>query len=332
MPLEDEQFTKWRRRPTIFIANAWYLMAAAGQTIVGYVAVFIVQLIALFGVSMSGGALTHLANTAYEIGILGLPVIIYAAQHEGVSQSMRLNRPRLDMTLYAALAAITGVLLSNNLGTWWMLLIEKLGGRLYSSAIPAPTTPSELMTSILLVGIVPGVCEELFFRGGLMGAWERRGTQQALFITTVLFTMLHASLLGLPTQLLMGAVLGYVLLLSDSLYVSMLYHSIHNSFLLVLAYMNPGDASAQYGSLSAYIGMETGYSALIASTAMTAVLFLTVISLMTAAHRRQGKKIEQITEGDKEPMNWQELIVLIAGVMTVCVMYINDFLRVCGAE
>jgi len=330
--LEDQQFTRWLRRPTVFIANAWYLMAASGQTIVGYIVAFLAQALALFGLGLDGNAIAHTASTAYEIGVLALPVIWYAVRHDGVSQSMRLNPPKADMMLWAALTAFIGLLAVNNIGTWWMLLIEALGGTLHPSSVPVPTTQNELLASILLVGVVPGVCEELFFRGGLMGAWERRGTMKAMVITSALFTMLHGSILGLPTQILMGFVLGYVLILSDSLYVPMVYHTVHNSSALILAYLSPdGTASAEiYADLAGYIGGPTGYISLAVQTVFTSALFAMMLFLMTRTQKRRGLKIEKITDGDRNPMTWQELIVLIAGLLTVGVMYFTDMMTICG--
>ena len=330
--LEEQQFTRWLRRPTIFIANTWYLMGAAGATIVGYMIAFIVQALALTGIVIDSTVTGHTASAVYEIGVLALPVVWYAAKHEGVGQSMRLNPPKMSAMLYAAAMAVVGVLAVNCLSSWWLLLIEALGGTLYESGIPIPTNIDELTVSVLLVGVIPGVCEELFFRGGLMGAWERRGTKQALVITSALFAMLHGSILGLPTQILMGFVLGYVLILSDSLYVSMIYHTVHNSTTLILTYLSASsgmqaDVSA---SLAAQIGGPAGFIALAVQTVFYGGIFGMMLYMFGRMQKISGQNAEKITVGDKNPMTWQELVVLIAGLLTVGMTYLTDLLTVCG--
>jgi len=330
MSLEEQQFKKWLRRPTIFVANAWFLMAAAGQTIVGYIAAFILQVLALFGAELGADSVSYTVGAVYEIGVLALPLIWYAATHDGVDQSMRLNPPRLSTMLYAALAAFAGVIMVNNLSIWWMLLIEALGGSLYASSIPVPTNVDQLTASILLVGVVPGVCEELFFRGGLMGAWERRGTQQALVITSVLFALLHGSILGLPTQLIMGFVLGYIVLLSDSLYVSMIYHTVHNSMLLILAYLTSGGAEAETLTMAEQVAAAGGFWTLTAQTLLSVAVFCAAMTVFILAQKLHGGKFEKITNGDKAPMTWQEMLVLLAGLVTVGTAYLTDLMTVCG--
>lgn len=330
--LEEQQFTRWLRRPTIFIANTWYLMAGAGQIIVGYVIAFLVQLAGLWGASFDSASISYTASIILEVGILALPVIWYAATHEGVSQSMRLNPPRPGLMLYAAVCAVVGVLAVNCLSSWWLLLIEGLGGRLYESAIPVPANTNELTVSILLVGVVPGVCEELFFRGGLMGAWERKGTKQALVITSALFTLLHGSILGFPTQLLMGFVLGYLLILSDSLYVPMVYHTVHNSTALILTYMSTTagiDADVSM-SLMEQMGGPSGLVILAVQTVILTSIYALMLYTMGKSQKRNGMKAVKIDDGDRSPMTWQELIVLMAGLLTVGMMYLTDLLTICG--
>lgn len=334
MSLEDQQFEKWLRRPTEFIANAWYLFAASGQFIVGDIVAFLIQLLALFGVSLSEGAAIYLASSTSQLLLFALPILLYAANHDGVNQSMRLKAPRPDMLLYAMLLALIGVRLADNLSVWWMLLVEALGGSLHGSDIPVPTTPGELLVSILLIGVLPGVCEELFFRGGLMGAWERRGTKQALVITSVLFALLHGSILGLPTQLLMGFVLGYLVLIGDSLFVGMAYHIVHNSATLLLAFIasgTPADSMDPYANLAGYIQNAGGFGALVVQTGCSLLLYSAVLLLIIHTRKRQGAKLEKVVHGDTSRLDWQELLVLIAGLVTVGCMYLTDLLTICGA-
>ena len=168
-----------------------------------------------------------------------------------------------------------------------------------------------------------------------MGAWERRGTKTALMITSVLFALLHGTILGLPTQLIMGLVLGYVLIITDSLYVSMIFHTVHNSAAVILSYI--GDLAAggaemvdPYADMAGYVASTGGYGALLASTVLMAALFVLALMLMTRSEKQQGRQFEKITRGDESHMTWQELLVLIAGLMTVGAAYFSDGLRILG--
>lgn len=333
--LKKQQFKSWLRRPTLFIANAWYLMAAAGQTVVPYALILIIRLISLIiPIELSDASLVYTSSTMQQLLVLALPVIVYAVRHEGVSQSMRLNPPQFDMTLYSFTAALFSVMLCGCLSTWWSLLFEQLGGWLYSSSIPVPTTYEELIVSILLVGVTPGICEELLFRGALMGAWERRGTVKAVVVTSVLFALLHGSVLGLPVQLLMGFALGYVVVVSDSLYAGMTFHTVYNSFTIFLNYLSARQPSVSDAlsrmTVSEYIAVTGGYASLLLETLLTGALLAGVLLMMFRAQKQREVEIVKISGGDPAKLTWQELLLLLCGLITVGVAYLEDLLWIFG--
>lgn len=333
--LEKQQFKNWLRRPTLFIANTWYLMAAAGQTLVPYALLLAIRLVGLMvPISLSDASLVYTSSTMQQLLVLALPVVVYAVRHEGVSQSMRLNPPQFDMTLYSITAALFSVMLCSCVSLWWSLLFERLGGWLYSSSIPTPTTYEELIVSILLIGVTPGICEELLFRGALMGAWERRGTVKSVVVTAVLFALLHGSVLGLPIQLLMGFVLGYILVVSDSLYVSMAFHTVYNSFTIFLNFLSARQSTVSdllsRMTVSEYIAATGGYASLLLETLLTGALLAGVLLMMFRAQKQREVEIIKISDGDPSKMAWQELLLLLCGLITVGVAYLEDLLWIFG--
>ena len=333
MQIEDQQFTKWLRRPTEFIANAWYLLASAGQYLVSYGVLMLAQLLSLFGYRISDTGLTFIASTLAQLLLFMLPVVAYALTHDGVEQSMRLSVPRWESLLIALIMAPVGVMAADKLTTWWMLLIESLGGTLYhTTGVPVPTTLAELGIELVLFALLPGICEELFFRGGLMGAWERRGTRQALVITSVLFALLHGSVMGLPVQLIMGFVLGYIVILSDSLIVGMIYHIVHNATILLLSFLSHESAglNEQFLTLNDSIRGTIGFPALTVQTILWMGVYAGFLALFIHVLKKRGAQFDKITEGDKEPMSWETLIVLMAGLLTVGVTFVSDLMTVCG--
>ena len=222
-------------RPTILWANVLYMLSATMQQPIAYL---VVGLFSLFAPNAGLEIMSSTASAAYQLLILGLAGVWFAVKRPDTMPSMRLNPPRFSLMLGAAALGFAGVLLANNLGTWWMLLLDRIGIPLSESAVSVPTNSQELLRGIFLIGVLPGVCEELFFRGMMMSAWERRGTRAALMVSSVLFAILHGSVMGFPVQLMMGFVLGYLALASGSLYVSMTYHTVYNSATLILAYLS----------------------------------------------------------------------------------------------
>lgn len=331
MQLEDQQFKKWLRRPTELIASAWFLLASAGSLIVPYIVLFIDQALDFFGEPMQTLTFVYTNSVIQQLLLFFLPVVIYAMKHDGVGQSMRLKFPRWE-ALLAILIAPIGVLACDKLSAWWMMLIETLGGNISPSDFPSSNTLPELGAALILSALLPAICEETLFRGGLMGAWERRGTKQALVITSVLFALLHGSVQGLPVQLIMGFVLGYIVLLSDSLYVGMAYHFAHNATILIIDYYQNMDMTLDgpYMTFTSEVLGTIGLGNLLIQTVIMIALFVGALMLFIRLMKKKGAQIDKIIEGDKEPMSWETLIVLLAGLLTVGVRFSSDLLTVCG--
>jgi sodium transport system permease protein len=98
-----------------------------------------------------------------------------------------------------------------------------------------------LWVIVLCLGVVPGVCEEFFFRGFLFnGLKQHFGALGTVVFCAVAFGLFHVVLAGgaaperlLPSTL-MGLLLGWLAWRSGSVIPSMLLHVVHNSTLLVV--------------------------------------------------------------------------------------------------
>ena len=149
---------------------------------------------------------------------------------------MRVRAPHPVVAGYAAGLAVAAVPLCSCLTGWWTLLIRSAGGSVQDTTA-VPLGAAALCIALLLKALLPGVCEELMFRGGIMGAWERRGTEHALVISTLAFAALHGSVQGLPVQLTMGFALGYAVCKSGSLWVGVIIHTVANAGMLLSGYL-----------------------------------------------------------------------------------------------
>lgn len=94
----------------------------------------------------------------------------------------------------------------------------------------------------LLLGIVPGICEEVLFRGVVLSALRKRMTSHAaVWITAVLFAAVHMDAAGFLPRTVLGAALGYVTLRSGSLLPAILLHAAYNASQvgLIAHYLGP---------------------------------------------------------------------------------------------
>jgi sodium transport system permease protein len=93
---------------------------------------------------------------------------------------------------------------------------------------------------ILLIAVVPPVCEELAFRGFILSGFRHLGhKRQAIIYSALFFGLTHGILQQSLIASLVGMVLGYVAVQSGSILPCMVFHLCHNSLVLVNSRITP---------------------------------------------------------------------------------------------
>ncbi len=92
--------------------------------------------------------------------------------------------------------------------------------------------------SMFLVGLLPGLFEETVFRGGLQNILTRwfKGPVIAIILTSILFSLVHASYYGFLVRFALGAILGLIFYLSGNLWLSVLFHFLYNGLQVTMLY------------------------------------------------------------------------------------------------
>ena len=105
----------------------------------------------------------------------------------------------------------------------------------------------DLFINLFLIAILPGIGEELLFRGviqtEIMKKW--RNPHIAIWVTAIIFGAFHFQIVGLIPKMMIGAVLGYAYYYSGSLVLPMIMHALNNGFAAVAYYVTGEEAMAQ---------------------------------------------------------------------------------------
>ncbi|MFQ5844034.1 MAG: ABC transporter permease subunit/CPBP intramembrane protease [Planctomycetota bacterium] len=91
---------------------------------------------------------------------------------------------------------------------------------------------------IVLLAVLPPVCEELLCRGFLVAAFRARfGNGRAVWITALLFAALHLDLHRFPATFAAGLLLGFVRVRSGSVFACMVVHAVYNGVIALALYL-----------------------------------------------------------------------------------------------
>ena len=108
---------------------------------------------------------------------------------------------------------------------------------------------SLFLPCLLASGVLAPICEELFFRGYLMGVFTRFGRGRAVVSSALLFSLAHGVDMAFLPRALIGALLGDAMARTGSILAPMLLHGCYNIAIILI-------------NFSGVSGLFTGYSML----------------------------------------------------------------------
>lgn len=127
---------------------------------------------------------------------------------------------------------------------------------------------AQFFLGLLVAAVIPGVGEELLFRGIVQNKFERTfgNVHIAIWLTAFIFSAIHIQFYGFLPRMLLGALFGYLYVWSGSLLVPMLAHFVNNGFTLLMMYLyNSGASDLNIDSPDSYNLTATLFSIIFVS-------------------------------------------------------------------
>lgn len=125
----------------------------------------------------------------------------------------------------------------NEICNLFLYLLGKIGYNPDTSLPFALTNFGWFALSVLLLCIIPAICEELLFRGIILTSLREKNDIFALFISALCFCLIHASPQQTILQFVMGVVLGYSYMKTNSLLAPILLHFTNNFIVVLVNYI-----------------------------------------------------------------------------------------------
>lgn len=314
------------RKPSVFAASFLFLLAGMGKLVGEYVAwPFVFLAGRLFG-GVDAGAQSQLTQFLYYILFVVLPVMLYARRDPGIASHLRIEPLKGRVAALSVLTAAVAVLFINCVSQLWFILVQCMGGTIPASGVAVPTTVRGLASAVILSAVLPGICEELLFRGLMLSAWEERGSLRAVTTVSLLFTLLHGNLLGIPSEFICGVLLACIVISSGSLFAGMVFHTVFNSTLLIASYWA---RTVETDAEAAYTGALSLLPFLLGALLFGSILMF-LMRRFRALRLRDGRKTFGVPPCPERPVRMSELVVQISGIIVASVWYVIDLFRISG--
>ena len=99
------------------------------------------------------------------------------------------------------------------------------------------------------IGVYPAICEELLYRGAILGLLMKGGnTRRAVVIQALAFSLAHIISIRLPWTFVFGLVMGWIRVRTGSLWACMAAHFVFNTTMAVVLPYFMGEQSTEFDS------------------------------------------------------------------------------------
>ena len=227
----DKTWVSWLIIITFLIV--WWLL-----TIIGTLALWL----ALYSIGMSDGLAFSIASLLIEIILIPLVLLyIYVdGSLDRIREMLRFGSMKRTVILLLAIPIVVTII---------DFILNFIYAIVWIGIIGEPSTNTDLGTDwesssidiaflILSVAIVTPIAEELFFRGYLLDAINRKhGDWTAIILSSILFGLVHIDPFVVGSAFMGGIIYGWIRMRTGSLLPSIACHMMWNMLALVLTYL-----------------------------------------------------------------------------------------------
>lgn len=174
-----------------------------------------------------------------QIVFIAGPALLFTGLREyNVSRTFSLTPIRLKTALLAVLIACSAFALVGIVAVLQELILPRSAE--YAAIweeVMLKFQQAPLALTLFLVSLLPGVCEELLFRGFLLhGIRKKVADIPAVILVGLLFGLFHLDLYRFLPVSLLGILFGYIVVKTGSIFPAMLAHSVNNAITIFLSY------------------------------------------------------------------------------------------------
>lgn len=214
--------------------------------------VFVMFFLMMLGMIVVGGMIYFFFGFAInafatEIGVILLPVLAIIPRVHRFSL-LKLNHRPDPMPVFVAMVGMLGLAMMLSEWSYWsdqVFPMPEIIKQAYLQAITAHSI-SELLILIFVVGMIPGLCEEVAFRGYFQQVFQSRfGRTQGIFVAAALFALMHMDPWHMPALFAIGVFLGYLFVWTGSLWVPIIAHFVNNAASVIMVYAAPENELSQ---------------------------------------------------------------------------------------
>jgi membrane protease YdiL (CAAX protease family) len=237
----DDEKSIWENNKTFLVVVVVYFFS-----LVAFIGVRV-----LFGLGwldfMSDLVADVVFSFVVQIGLmLVLPILaikIFSKRTVGsTARDFGFNRPGRRVIGYAFLMGALFYLFNLIIAGFFFSILDMINFRLPGGGGIEHPGIAGLLISLFIIGVLPGLCEEVTYRGMVMQSFIRKlGLSRALFFSSLLFGLMHLNIMQFFYAAILGYFIALAVLATRSIWTGVIIHFMNNAIGVFFQY------SAEFG-------------------------------------------------------------------------------------
>ena len=198
----------------------------------------------------------RISQTFATIGTFLMPALLFAycQNRQWFDYSAANRRPNASMTNIVLILSITLLPIVSVLSTFNMFIMPQEGAvaefmrdmeeaaNHILEVITSRRSSWDLISNLLVLAVLAGICEEFFFQGALQPLLTRwvNNPHIGILLTAFIFSVLHFQFYGFIPRFTLGVYLGYLFYWGRSLWLPILAHVLHNALSIIVDFTLQG--------------------------------------------------------------------------------------------
>lgn len=182
----------------------------------------------------------------YTVAML-LPVVLVAwcgrRRYCPLSPARRVN----GIDAFLAIIACIGIcMLSNVIAMYVMAFLERFGVSSPETPDLLERTPEGFALYLTVFAVLPALIEEAVMRGYLLRELRPFGDPAAIFMSALLFGLMHGKIQQIPFAFVAGLALGWLYAATDNIWLPVTVHFCNNALSVMIDYLGTGMSDEGY--------------------------------------------------------------------------------------
>lgn len=194
----------------------------------------VLRIVASFGVFAEGVAGDILFAFIIQIGILlVLPFILYVVRLKVKPKEVfeHCNFSKINITVVLISIGLGIICFAINIAVSSLFngILQFTGYKFKSSSSVYDWSIGNFFLQLMLVAVLPAICEEFLHRGVLLQGIKHIGFKKSILISSLLFAFMHFNIQQVFYAFVIGLILGFVSVVSKNIYPAIIIHFLNNA-------------------------------------------------------------------------------------------------------